>query len=125
LPTPLGLLAKPFNEGGGIVDLALGLVPGLALFGGQYGTQIVAVIAHHLEPAPQDRSALLPGPGDPDRTGAFGRSDGARRFCRAHARNPGDDLARGRVRDRDRRPVIGCNPVSADHAGIAQKVWTV
>ena len=43
---PLGFLGEPFDEGGGVGDLALGFGQGLALLGGKDHGEIV-LVGHH------------------------------------------------------------------------------
>ncbi len=45
------LLGEPFDEAGGIGDLALGLGQALALFAGQQAAQGVLLAHHQIEPA--------------------------------------------------------------------------
>ena len=95
----LGLLGEELDERGGVVDLAARFGERLALLAGHDQRDVVAIGDDELEPAPEDRAALLGGAPGPGRKGArrrFDRVDGLR-F--AEARDFGDQRAGGGIVD--------------------------
>ena len=107
---PLGLFREPLDVVGAVGDLPAGLGQGLALLRGQNPRQVFLVLHHQVEPAPQQRGALLDrgvppvleGPGGGlDRAAGFGR--GRNRRHRRRSR-PWRGSRRRRSRPNRRRP---------------------
>jgi hypothetical protein len=101
----LALFAEPFDEGGGIGDLAARLSHGLALLGGHQGREILLVRHHQVEHLAQDLGALLGGLGAPGRQRLVGRLDRLAGLLGTHPRHGAQGLAGRRVGDRDRAAV--------------------
>ena len=76
---------------------------------------------HQVEPAAQDRGALLGGLLAPLRKRAVGRLDRVARFGGAELRHGADDLAGRRIVDVDRRAAAGIHPRAVDVAGLAEE----
>jgi hypothetical protein len=118
----LALLGEPFDERGGIGDLAAALGQGLALLGGHQLREILLVRHHQLEPFAQDAGALLGGLGTPGGQRAIGRRDGSARLGGAHLGHGAEALAIGRILDRNGAAAIGVDPGAVDVALLAEQL---
>ncbi len=117
----LAFLGEPFDERGGIGDLALRLGEWLALLGGHQHGEVVDVREHQVVPAPQDRRALLCRAGGPLRKGRGRGLDGATRFRGAHVRHRADDGAGGGVGDVHGAAGVGGDPGTVHIALLAEQ----
>ena len=79
----LGLLAKPFEEGCRIRDLATRLGQRLALFECHQRGQVLLIHQHQVSPSPENHGPLAGRGAPPGREGMIGRCDGLPRFSSA------------------------------------------
>ena len=117
----LGFLSEPFDERGGVSDLALGFREWLALLGRHEYREVFLVRQHQVVPAAQDAGALLRGFLRPRRHRACGRCDGAARFARSHMRHRAELLAGRGILYVDGRAGIGIDPFAVDEGLGAQQ----
>jgi hypothetical protein len=117
----LGLLAKPFEEGGGVADFAFGFRQRLALFGGHDGGQVVRVFQHQVVPLAQDEGAFARGLLAPGRPGGVRGRYRAAGFLRAHVRHGAQRFAGGRIGHGHGLAFDGIAPVAVDIRLLAQQ----
>ena len=117
------LLGEPFDEGGAVSDLALGLVQRLALLGGQDAGQIAGVVQHERVPAFQKGGAVTGGAAAPGAESGGGGHDGVARLGGAAVGDGADHGPRRRVLDRQRLAGGGAGPLAADEGGVHQQGW--
>jgi len=114
-----GLLGEPFDEGGGVGDLALGLRQGLALLGRQQTGQVRPGGHDTVIPAPEQDRALLRRPAPPGGQSLPGGGHRRKGVLGAEVRNPAQDLAAGRVGHLD--PGLSGALDAADPGGLTQE----
>ncbi len=114
-----GLLGVELDEARGIVDLAACLRDRLALLGGHDPRQILAMGDHQLEPAAQDRRALLRQAPGPIRPGLVRGAGGTRGRRRVQAGDAAQYRAAGRVGHRG--PPLGADPLAGERGIGAQQ----
>ena len=117
----LALLGEPFDEGGGIDDLALGFRQRLALLGGHQLGEVFLVLQHEIGPLAHHLGALLGGFGAPGGKCPLGGLDRAPRLVRPHARDGAEDLVGGRIVDLDRGLTVGIDPGAVDVAFLPEQ----
>ena len=110
----LGLFAEPFDEGGSIQHLALGLGQRLAHFGGQDGGQIIGVFDHQIEPLTHDSGALLAGAGGPFVAGLVGHLNRAFGICAGHVGHIGNHVTPRGVGHGKGLAIGGIDPFACD-----------
>src|SRR5690606_24965157 len=116
-------LAEPFDERGGIGDLAFRLRERLALLGGHQCCEVVLVREHQLAPATQDARAVLRRARGPGRKCPRGGLDGAARLGTAGGGDRAEPLARGGILHFECAPRIRVAPLAVYVALLAQQGW--
>ena len=119
---PLGLLAEPLVERGGVGDLGLGLEERLALLAHEQRGEVVGALEHQVGEAAQDARPVLGCPVLPGGERPLGGFDRPSRLGCAHPRHLGDRRAGRRVDDRERRAGVGVDPGAVDIGLVAEEV---
>ena len=115
----LPLFGIPFDEAGGVIDLATGFAKRLALLQRHQQGEVLARLQHQAMPFAQDRRALLRQHVPP---GGEGGGGGGNRLCRLLAVERGDPGKRcggGGVRHFETAAVAPGDPAAADIGEIA------
>ncbi len=108
------LFSEPFDEAGGVGDLALGLGQALALLAGQQAAEGVLLAHHQIEPAAQDAGAFARRLGGPRLHRGFSGGDGAAGLRGAHVGDGRQNLASGRVGHFNGPAAVGVDPAAVD-----------
>ena len=118
---PFAFLGEPFDEGGGVGDLAPGFGQRFALFGGHQHRQVLLVLQQQFIPPAQDIGAFLGGFRAPGREGLMGGFDGAAGFGLSHSGDGPQGLAGRRIGHRQCGAAIGAGPLAVEITLLAEQ----
>jgi hypothetical protein len=118
---PLRLLGIELHEARRIVDLAARLGYRLALLQRHDPREVLAMLPHQFEPAPQAGRALLRQEPGPVRPGGMRGVHRRARLRRGQGRHVAEPSAIGRIGDRDRRAIRRGGPFPAEIGEVPDK----